>query len=272
MFCDCTLVCLNKRVSSHLFLITTAWESIFTFTWTRAFCDVLCAGFEIGSFSVAQNESTGELSERELEEGASGHNVDRCVVCFLCWSCSARAWCWLAEPEGKGHWANPVWHTHCDSYNQLQQSHRHFIRQAQSICQGCAALGWKAILFSGLVLIGSDVLHFQVMSKMCKKTQKKLCLISRAGGSAPEMPFSLPPQHLVGLGWERCWPRGQGYKHTNIWHIWLHERGGSYAEDDEGIHEGLLDLSADVKCLNPQSTVRLFFSISCRYQICRHVW
>lgn len=36
------------------------------------------------AFLWADNESTGELSERELEEGASGHNVDRCVVCFLC--------------------------------------------------------------------------------------------------------------------------------------------------------------------------------------------
>lgn len=36
-------------------------------------------------------------------------------------------------------------------------------------------------------------------------------------GSAPEMPCRPhSSQHLVGLGWERCWPRGQGYKHTNM--------------------------------------------------------
>lgn len=134
------------------------------------------------AFLWAQNESTGELSERELEEGASGHgsNVDRCVVCFLCWSCSARAWCWFAEPEGKGHWANPVWHTHCDSYNQLQQSHRHFIRQAQSICQGLRSIGvegncqaegpfcFRAWFWLALML------HFQVMSKMCKTVIKSV--------------------------------------------------------------------------------------------------
>lgn len=68
-------------------------------------------------------------------------------------------------------------------------------------------------MFSGLVLIGSDVLHFQVMSKMCKKTQKKLCLISRAGGSAPEMPFSLT--HSIWSGWAGN-AAGLGGKVTSI--------------------------------------------------------
>lgn len=212
MFCDCTLVCSNKRVTSHLFLSSPQPGSPYLpfYMNTRFLWCFLCwfwdwklfCGHKTSQRASYQRESwrreravtvamlIAVLSASCAEAAPLAHDAD---------SLSLRAK--VTElTQSDIHIVTPT--TSCNRVTGTSSDKRRaFVRAAQYWGRRKLS-GWGAILFSGLVLIGSDVLHFQVMSEMCKTviksvTQKKLCLISRAGGSFTPLSPRVTPSALL---------------------------------------------------------------------------
>lgn len=187
MFCDCTLVCSNKRVTSHFFLaLPPPGSPYLPFYMSTCFlwC-FLCWFWDWKLFCGHKASQRASYQPKERESWRRERAVTAAMLIAVLSASCAEAALLTHDADSPSLRAKVTELTQSDihivtpttSCNRVtgtsSDKRRAFVRAAQ--CRGRReSPGWGAILFSGLALIGSDVFHFQVMSKMCKTVIKSV--------------------------------------------------------------------------------------------------